>query len=127
MLHQDAARVHRGQMAYHGGLAAELAVERCYIERGSKVLARRWRGKGGEIDLILRDETGLVFVEVKKSRSFAEAAARVGRRQTLRIFAAATEFATSQPDGLLSCMRFDVALCDAAGAIQILENALYCD
>lgn len=35
-------------------------------ERGCEILARNWRaGRAGEIDLIVRDDTVVVFVEVK--------------------------------------------------------------
>jgi putative endonuclease len=127
MLHTDVSKFHAGKDAYHGGAAAELSVERVYTDLGFRPLARRWRGTAGEIDLILALGEGFVFVEVKKSRSFAAAAARVSVSQTRRILAAATEFVATAPRGQLSAMRFDVALCDSAGEVRILENALYCD
>ena len=113
----------RGQTNYHAGLAAEDSVVRDYTRRGHSELARRWRGRGGEIDLIFREGARIVFVEVKKARSFAEAAERIGPRQIERLFAAATEFLGGQPDGLLTDIRFDVALVDASGAVEIRENA----
>jgi putative endonuclease len=117
------ARASRGAMAYHGGLAAEGAVERHYARAGHAITARRWRGSGGEIDLIARDAAGLVFVEVKKSRTFARAAERVTARQMARIYASASEFLAGEPDGQDSALRFDVALVDQAGRIEIIENA----
>jgi putative endonuclease len=123
----DKARHHAGQMAHHGGVSAELSVERHYARRGHVLLARRWRGSSGEIDLVFRSDAGFVFVEVKKSRSFAMAARRVSDAQKRRILAAASEFVAGEPEGQLSPMRFDVALCDATGAIEILENALFCE
>ena len=127
MLHTDVSKLHAGKVAYHGGAAAELSVERVYADNGYVPLARRWRGTAGEIDLIFAQGDAFVFVEVKKSRSFAAAAARVSVAQTRRILAAATEFVASAPRGQLSAMRFDVALCDSTGRVRILENALYCD
>ncbi len=87
------------------------------------MLHRRWRGAAGEIDLILRDGETLVFVEVKKSRSFARAADRLSPAQMHRIAAAAAEFLGTQPRGQLSDMRFDVALVDGSGEVRIVENA----
>ena len=87
------------------------------------MVARRWRGQGGEIDLIVRDGAGLIFVEVKKSRCFARAAERLTPRQSARIQAAAEEFLGTQPRGSLTPVRFDLALMNAHGEIQILENA----
>jgi len=112
-----------GANAYHAGLSAEEAVARDYQRRGFTVAAQRWRGKGGEIDLILRDDAGLVFVEVKKSRDFARAAQRITQRQMQRICLSAEEFIAREPRGSLTPMRFDVALVDQMGQVEIIENA----
>ncbi|MFV0512985.1 MAG: YraN family protein [Jhaorihella sp.] len=113
----------RGRMAYMAGEAAEQCVARDYERRGFSVARRRWRGPGGEIDLITRDGDGLVFVEVKQSRDFARAAERVSRRQMDRICASAEQFLAGEPAGSLSNVRFDVALVNGAGAVRIIENA----
>jgi putative endonuclease len=115
----------KGQHAYHAGLAAEQSAQRYYMARGYHLQAQRWRGRGGEVDLILRDGDVFVFVEVKKSRSTAQAALRISPSQKARIFAAAQEFVAMQPSGLLSDMRFDVALVDQFGQVEVLENALW--
>lgn len=112
-----------GSASYHAGLAAEDAVARLYERQGCTVAARRWRGQAGEIDLILRDGDGLIFVEVKHSRDFARAAERLTPRQMARVMGAAEEFAGTEPAGLMTPMRFDVALVNGAGEIEILENA----
>jgi putative endonuclease len=112
-----------GARSYHAGLAAESAVERRYGRDGLAVAARRWRGVGGEIDLILRDGATLVFVEVKQAASHAAAAWRVTERQMARVMAAATEFVAGEPRALDTDMRFDVALVDGQGRIDIIENA----
>ena len=75
----------RGRTEYHAGLAAEDSIARDYERRGFPVARRRWRGRGGEIDLIARDGEGLIFIEVKKSRDFATAAQRLGARQMARL------------------------------------------
>lgn len=113
----------RGSMSYHAGQAAEMRVASDYEQRGFSITHRRWRGLGGEIDLIARSADGLVFIEVKKSTSFAAAAARISRRQTERIFASASQFLENEPGGQLTNVRFDAALVDASGAVQIIENA----
>lgn len=113
-----------GSLSYHAGLSAEDQVARHYSSRGCQVAAHRWRGKGGEIDLITRDGDMFVFVEVKKSRSHARAAERLSERQIRRIFDAAGDFLAGCPQGLNTPARFDVALVDGTGRIQILENAL---
>ena len=91
--------------------------------RNHGIAARRWRGKSGEIDLIMRQGETVVFVEVKKSRNFATAATRLGRRQMDRICASAGEFLSGEPRGQLTDVRFDLAMVNGAGAIQVIENA----
>lgn len=114
---------HRSINNYHAGLAAEDAVARHYSGDGCSVDARRWRGKSGEIDLVLRKGAELIFVEVKKSTDFATAAARVTRSQLARICRAAEEYVASEPAGLLTQMRIDVALVNDRGETELIENA----
>ncbi|MEJ6399051.1 YraN family protein [Yoonia sp. 208BN28-4] len=111
------------QTRYHAGLAAEQNVARDYERRGRQIASHRWRGAGGEVDLIVRDGDTLIFVEVKKSASHARAASRVSRRQMNRIYAAASEYIGDEPLGQLTDVRFDVATVDQFGAVQIIENA----
>jgi putative endonuclease len=108
-----------GIVSYHAGLAAEDAVEATY---GLPVAARRWRGTTGEIDLILRDGEGLIFVEVKRARDFARAAERLSRAQAERIWSTAAEFLSGEPRGQLTDARVDLALVDGVGRVQIIEN-----
>lgn len=113
-----------GAVAHHGGLAAEEIVARHYERQGFGVLRRRWRGPGGEIDLVLRGRDGLVFVEVKRAADFARAAERIGPRQLARIRASAAAFLEGERGGQDSAARLDVALVDGQGRVEILENLL---
>lgn len=115
-------REQRGRNAYLSGLAAEDAVAQDYARRGHRLAARRWRGSRGELDLVLRDGDGLIVVEVKKARDFARAATRISRAQLRRIYGTASEFVAGEPLGQLTDLRFDVALVDETGRIEILEN-----
>jgi len=112
-----------GAVSYHAGLAAEDQVARHYSCSGRPIAARRWRGSAGEIDLIARDGAEVIFIEVKKSTSHAEAALHLTERQMRRIYTAASEFLGGEPFGQLTEVRFDVALVDQAGRIEVLENA----
>jgi putative endonuclease len=112
-----------GATGHHAGLAAEESIARDYERRGQPISDRRWRGAAGEIDLVARDGDTLVFIEVKKARDFDRAAARITPRQTARLFAAAEEYAATQPMGALSDMRLDVALVDGQGGLRVIENA----
>jgi putative endonuclease len=117
------AKRQRGRMAYHAGLAAENRIAQGYERRGFAVARRRWRGRAGEIDLILRDGAALIFVEVKQSRNFARAAESLSTRQMQRIYKSAEEFLAGEPAGSLTEVRFDVALVNGQGATEIIENA----
>ncbi|AJE48546.1 YraN family protein [Celeribacter indicus] len=118
------ARQARGRRAHDFGRAAEASVARDYGARGYALAETRWRGAGGEIDLIFRDGTGFVFVEVKASKTHARAAEKLGAGQIARICRSAEDYVGRQPDGLLTDMRIDVALVDGQGQVAILENAL---
>ena len=113
----------RSKTNHHAGLAAEDIVARAYAARGCTEAARRWRGQGGEIDLIVRDGDAVVFVEVKMSRTHDKAVQRVTRRQMDRICMAASEFVGREPRGLLTPMRFDVATVDQSGQVRVIANA----
>ena len=110
-------------MAHLAGQAAEYRIAQDYERRGFAVARRRWRGGGGEIDLILRHGAGLVFVEVKQARNLARAAESLSRRQIARLCRSAEEFLADEPLGSLTDVRFDVALVDGQGQTRIIENA----
>ncbi|MCR9110002.1 YraN family protein [Marivita sp. XM-24bin2] len=108
---------------YHAGLSAEQAVARRYCDGGAVLLETRWRGPCGEIDLILSEGDSVVFVEVKKSRTHAQALQRLTPRQMGRILHSAEDYLGRCPTGSLTDSRLDVALVDAQGVIEILPNA----
>ena len=112
-----------GARSYHAGLAAEDQVAQFYSRSGRDVCARRWRGSAGEIDLIARDGAEVIFIEVKHSSTHALAAEHLTPRQMARIYASASEFLAGEPQGQMTESRFDVALVNSAGQIEILENA----
>lgn len=112
----------RGKQNYLDGIVAEDCVMRAYLAAGADLLAKRWRGRSGEIDLIFRESDGIVFVEVKKSATHDGAAERLSRSQMRRIFSAAEEYAGTLPNGLLTPMRLDAALVDNAGQVEIIKN-----
>lgn len=116
-------RTSRGTIAEMSGRMAEDAVRRHYLRAGCELLAHRWRGQAGEIDLIFRLRALILFVEVKAGATHEAAARRIGSQQIARIAAAATEFCATLPDGQLTEMRLDAALVDAAGRVEVIENA----
>lgn len=91
------------------GRAAEGAVARYLERRGCQLIARNFRGKHGEIDLIIRDGSSLAFVEVKARKAGTEASLyAVDRRKQRRILAVALEYvARHRLHGVP--LRFDTA------------------
>lgn len=112
-----------GAVSYHAGLSAEDSVAQFYLRAGMVVVARRWRGTAGEVDVIARDGDQVIFIEVKKSRSHAAAAEHLSPRQMRRIWQTASEYLGTEPKGQDTEARFDVALVDSIGRIEILQNA----
>lgn len=119
---QPARRI-RGAVACRSGALAEDQVAAHYQAAGYEICERRWRGPWGEIDLIARRDGCTIFIEVKKSSSHEMAALRLDRRQMDRICASASDYCARLPDGLLSEMRFDLAMLDALGRVAVIENA----
>jgi len=113
-----------GMTSYLAGLAGEDCVIRHYRRDGWLPVAQRWRGSAGEIDLIFQRGGCYAIVEVKKSRSFAAAIARIGPTQARRIEGAMLEFLACTPDGLQTDVTCDVAAVDACGQVRVLPGAL---
>ena len=117
-------RALRGKASHVKGHAAEEQVASYYQNAGATLLEKRWRGGSGEIDLIFEIQSLVVFVEVKSSRSRDRAATHLSAAQAARLQNAALAYVATRPSGLLTDMRFDVALVFGAGEIEILENAI---
>lgn len=113
----------RGEVAFLAGRMAEESVADYYEARGFRTIASRWRSTAGEIDLIVERDGALVFVEVKKADNHELAAARISRRQMDRICAAACDFVGKRYNGQAVEMRFDAALVDGLGRIDVIANA----
>jgi putative endonuclease len=113
-----------GRVADRAGRAAEASVARHYERSGRPIAAARWHSAAGEIDLIAREGAAVIFIEVKHSRTHAEAVEQLSARQQARILASAAAYLAGEPDGQATLARFDVALVDRAGRIEIIENAL---
>ncbi|PWR01336.1 hypothetical protein DKT77_17385 [Meridianimarinicoccus roseus] len=113
----------RGRTAHLAGAAAEDIVARRYAGVGADLQAMRWRGEAGEIDLIFELAGATVFVEVKKSGSFATAATRLGPHQVARLWQTAEEYLGTLPGTAPRDCRFDLALVDDRGHVEVLENA----
>ena len=91
---------------------------------GLRVLARNWRCRHGEIDLVAEEGATLVFAEVRfrSGEGYGGAAESVTAAKQARLVAAARLYLMRRPDA--DC-RFDVLLLDSleAGRIRWIRNA----
>jgi putative endonuclease len=98
------------QLAFRFGISAESRAAAFLIGKGFRILARRWRCPVGEIDIIARRRSLLVFVEVKAREQLDDAAWSVTERQRYRIVAAAEAWLAQHPDDRIRDIRLDVML-----------------
>ncbi|MBA2280053.1 MAG: YraN family protein [Acidimicrobiia bacterium] len=105
------------------GAGGEDLVARWYVDHGWEVVARNWRSRAGELDLVVRRDAVYVFCEVKtrSTWAFGSPAAAVNRdkQRRLRHLAMAwLEGSDARPAGL----RFDVATV-VGDAVDVIEGA----
>lgn len=98
------------RVAFRFGLSAESRAAAFLLAKGYRILARRFRTPVGEIDIVARRRSALVFVEVKARDGFDAAAEAIGKRQQSRIIAAAELWLAGHPEDAKRDMRFDVVL-----------------
>jgi putative endonuclease len=107
------------------GVAAEETAAKYLAERGLRLVERNFRVRGGEIDLICRDGTTVVFVEVRLRRSsdYGGAAASITAAKQAKIVMAARHWLARH--GNATC-RFDCVLLDGEH-IEWLRDAFTAD
>jgi len=108
------SRVEARRRAYRVGLAAEALAELALRLKGYRILARRFRAPGGEIDLVARRGTIVAIIEVKARPTREAARDAVTGRQRARIAAAARSFIAARTYGLPPAgdmvLRFDIVV-----------------
>jgi putative endonuclease len=105
------------------GAKGEAQAARWYQAHGYEVVARNWRCRDGEIDLIVRLRRTIVFCEVKTRTSDAyghpaEAVTRAKRERLRHLAARWLEESPIRPVGI----RFDVAAV-LDGHLEVIEGA----
>ncbi|MGH9154809.1 MAG: YraN family protein [Acidimicrobiales bacterium] len=105
------------------GVRGEDAIAAWYEARGYEVLARNWRCRDGELDLIVREGRLYVFCEVKTrtTDAFGTPAEAVNREKQMRLRRLAARWLMDAPTRPRE-IRFDVASV-LAGDIEVLEGA----
>jgi putative endonuclease len=106
------------------GRAGEAMAADWYTARGYDVLARNWRCRAGELDLVVARGRFVVFCEVKARSSdrFGLPAEAVTRDKQMRIRRLAARWIEEAAPGRPRAIRFDVA-CVIDGGIEVLEGA----
>jgi putative endonuclease len=95
----------RGQTNYRFGRRRKVRWNRAYLRTGYRLRNRRWRGGVGEIDLVMENGEGIVFVEVKASRTHERAAASLaGARSTACCKSAEAYIGNCPPDCRHPCV-----------------------
>ncbi|MDQ6909966.1 MAG: YraN family protein [Actinomycetota bacterium] len=105
------------------GARGEDAVAGWYEAAGYEVVARNWRCRTGELDLIVRRGGVYVFCEVKTRTSTAFGAPQeaVTRKKQARLRALAAQWLQTSAERVAE-LRFDVA-CVLGNDIEVLEGA----
>jgi putative endonuclease len=106
------------------GMRAEDLCADLLLRAGLRILARNWRCRLGEIDLVAEEGTTLVFAEVRLRRDtdFGGAAESITAAKRARLLAAARLYLAGRAG--VDC-RFDVLLLDALAPARIrwIRNA----
>ena len=107
------------------GAQAEQWAAQHLLQHGMKLITQNYRGRFGEIDLIMQDGAALVFVEVRlrRNKNFGGAAASIDTRKQQRIIRTAQQYLSSL--ARTPPCRFDVVLMDDTQGhnVQWLKNA----
>ena len=104
------------------GDSAERVAENYLGGQGLTLVARNYRCRYGEIDLVMQEQDTLVFVEVRLrqtrgERDFGGAAASIGPRKQARIIASAQHYLAGMKQ--LPPCRFDAVLLNQLTEVRI--------
>jgi putative endonuclease len=107
------------------GAAGEDVAAAWYERRGYEIVARNWRCRDGELDLIVRAGRTYVFCEVKTRRSnaFGAPVEAVTRDKQMRIRRLAARWLEDGAPGPAKDIRFDVASVTGPKEIDVVEGA----
>lgn len=110
----------------HLGNSGEELVAHYLQANGYTIIARNYRKKFGEIDIIAENKESIAFVEVKNRRSiFFDLSQVITRSKQRKIIAVAKAFLLHHTRGEKAC-QFDIALVEGEGSaakIQYIPRA----
>lgn len=119
------------QQSERQGRGAETLAMIWLLLTGHRILAHRWRGRGGEIDIVAYRRRMIIFCEVKFQRRASESGIPTPR-QRRRICRAAQEFASRRHLSGNVEWRFDLVqisppLRGSVLPVRHLKDAWRCD
>ncbi len=117
----------RAITGYKKGLIAEEIAAWLLRFKGYRIVARRYKTPVGEIDLIARKGTVIVFVEVKARQNLTVALGAVTPAMQRRITRAAQWFVANYPACTGHDMRFDLLALAPPFFVRHLDNAWQAD
>lgn len=108
---------------YKKGLQAEFKAKTYLRMKGYRVLAERFKTPVGEIDLIVKKNNIIVFVEVKLRASLDAAAESIHGRNQSRVRNAAELYLQKYPEYNECELRFDALMLAPRALPRHIENA----
>jgi putative endonuclease len=105
------------------GRAAEARAAQALQQAGFTVLARNYRCRLGELDIVARRRGVLAVIEVKSRPDFATGAAALLPRQRRRIARAVEAFLMMRPELAALALRFDVMVVEPRRLPRHLADA----
>ncbi len=108
----------------HIGRTAEDSAVAFLKARGVEIIARNFRRRLGELDVVAREQDTLLIIEVRQrsSNKFGGAAASVDVRKQVKLQRAAALFLHHRPDLARLRVRFDVIAVTPTG-IEWIKHA----
>jgi putative endonuclease len=110
------------------GRAGEAQAARFLEAQGYVLLARNWRIREGELDIVAQEGDTLAFVEVKMRRTHTHGAGEesIDARKQQRLAQLAERFLAAHPELTFRQCRFDVVVIDYTqrpAQIRLYRNA----
>jgi putative endonuclease len=108
--------------AYHFGIAAEYVAILWLMFKGYRIIRRRFHCKQGEIDIIARKASTLVFIEVKARRKLSSCAESITASKLQKFHKAVGFFLMKNPKYASMPQRIDAIFIGMDALPQHLKN-----
>lgn len=108
------------------GFGFESDAELYLVAQGYQIVARNWRGGGGEVDRIGWDGEILCFIEVRSRAKdqHGRPVETVGKKKQGRVVRAALTYLCQMHPGRWPMIRFDVVgIVAAEGRVELIKDA----